>query len=260
MSHSGQLNAMHEISLIRYINVNDWARIIDLCVTASGHDPTIVNRALGYVANCTNNDTSNPSGSAPSTSEDVRRLLEKMQRSDIACHPAYAVSLIKTSDVAVGPLKGYIGDAYSDVIESSTDTSNRIEKDLKEIDEMNTYMRDVTTRKTALEIRSTKCDLCTQQLEMPSTHFWCKHSYHSYCLGGDVKCAKCSPDAEAKMISLQQRASSDTARDLSTTDADVFLKHLSASSDPLGYAMSYFGLGIFNMDERELEIVMGEAI
>ena len=58
-------------------------------------------------------------------------------------------------------------------------------------------------KNSPLIFQVSKCNLCSQPLELPSVHFMCKHSYHARCLGeNDVRigvenvteCPQCGPE------------------------------------------------------------------
>ena len=50
-------------------------------------------------------------------------------------------------------------------------------------------------KSSPIVFQSTKCELCRQQLELPTVHFMCRHSYHQRCLGeNDGECPRCAPE------------------------------------------------------------------
>eukprot|EP00913_Durusdinium_trenchii_P026701 g25051.t1 len=63
----------------------------------------------------------------------------------------------------------------------------------------------IKLRTEAKEFQNTRCFQCGLTLDVPAVHFFCGHSYHSYCTPSDGTCPKCSSGALPKLSLKEQR-------------------------------------------------------
>jgi hypothetical protein len=113
-----------------------------------------------------------------------------------------------------------------------------------------------------------KCHACSNGLNLPAVHFLCMHSYHVRCIQesllndslgqetinnlnkssdslSSLSCPRCSPEyRKVKEIKDSMRQSSSAH--------DRFYKQLEDSSDGFGTVAEYFGRGIFEKDNKNI--------
>lgn len=83
-----------------------------------------------------------------------------------------------------------------------------------------------------------KCSACHGQLEAPTVHFLCMHSYHQACLGDhDGVCLVCAPQCRRQTEQQQQQ------RTLARGHAEYF-KQVEGSADGFGTAAEFLGRGM----------------
>lgn len=95
---------------------------------------------------------------------------------------------------------------------------------------------------------NTRCAACGKQLELPTVHFLCKHSFHQTCLNmeagedGNVEgsCPRCRKDNDT-IRAIRK------AQDESADRHDMFLDALSRSSDKFGTISEFFGRGVMEI-------------
>merc|ERR1711920_375167 len=66
--------------------------------------------------------------------------------------------------------------------------------------------QEITSLRTQAQVfQQTRCSQCGLTLEVPAVHFFCTHSYHSYCVPADGGCPKCSSEALPRITLKEQR-------------------------------------------------------
>ncbi|XP_054266657.1 vacuolar protein sorting-associated protein 11 homolog isoform X1 [Macrosteles quadrilineatus] len=116
----------------------------------------------------------------------------------------------------------------------------------------NTKYKDETARirkqihnmqNSAIVFQGSRCCACNHQLELPSVHFLCQHSYHQHCFQSfsesENECPVCLPGNKHYMdlMKLQEQG-----RDLH----EAFHSQLDKAEDGFSLVADYFGRGVFN--------------
>ncbi|KAI9843512.1 MAG: hypothetical protein M1837_006266 [Sclerophora amabilis] len=91
--------------------------------------------------------------------------------------------------------------------------------------------------------QATRCSACGGNLDLPTIHFLCKHSFHQRCLNqtdtDEAECPKCaSNNATVRAIR--------TAQDETADRHDMFQDALQRSTDRFGTISEYFGRGVMS--------------
>ena len=112
-----------------------------------------------------------------------------------------------------------------------------IEKFKQDTNRMRLEIEEMQSK--AVVFKSTKCDLCNHELDPPSVHFMCKHSFHQSCLPEyEMECQTCAPDHRHVLHvkqSLEQKAG----------NHEQFFTQLESSTDGFKTIAEFFGKGIF---------------
>lgn len=125
---------------------------------------------------------------------------------------------------------------------------------------IDTYRTDTNKKRADIDRLSTKpetfnatrCSACSAQLDLPTVHFLCKHSFHQRCLNTpdtvpiglgereldqQTECPICAPQ-NATIRAIRK------AQEESATRHDLFLDALSRSRDKFGTISEWFGRGV----------------
>lgn len=109
---------------------------------------------------------------------------------------------------------------------------------MKEIDELGS--------KPAV-FQARRCSSCGGNLDLPTIHFLCKHSFHQRCLNKvdeDAECPVCAPqNATIKAIRERQARSTD--------QHELFQNELQRSKDKFGLISEFFGRGVMRSNVAE---------
>ena len=105
---------------------------------------------------------------------------------------------------------------------------------------------------SAIVFQASKCSVCSQQLELPTVHYMCKHSYHARCLeergmtgsSGEKECPRCAPEHQIVIDLLQKQAEMGTRYDLFKTKLDG-----RPECDRYSVITEYLGKSIFGLSQ-----------
>lgn len=161
---------MQEDVLRYYMDLGDTRNVVDHLNTYGKTRPHLYPLVLRWL-------TKTPAILAETT-KDVENILEHIERERIM-HPLGVVQLLSRNGVAsIGLVKAWLMTRIKESREEiETDqqliTSYRLETaaKLKQVKELG-------DEKTPKVFHSTRCSSCLGQLDLPSIHFMCDHSYH----------------------------------------------------------------------------------
>ena len=106
-------------------------------------------------------------------------------------------------------------------------------------------MDELGSKPTVFQTR--RCSSCGRNLDLPTVHFLCKHSFHQRCLndvGEDAECPMCAPqNATIKAIRDRQIQAAD--------QHDLFQSELQRSKDRFGLVSEFFGRGVMKPPNSE---------
>merc|ERR1719277_1573269 len=126
-------------------------------------------------------------------------------------------TLQQSSGITLGDVRPYLQGQFKRLGESVETSHSKARQDRQEIVRM---QQEITALRTQARVfLNTKCFQCGLPLEVPAVHFYCGHSYHSYCVPADGGCPKCSSEALPKMTLLEQR-------EAQAKNAEDFFKYL----------------------------------
>ena len=101
---------------------------------------------------------------------------------------------------------------------------------------------NLTNTKAPEVFQVTQCAACGGQLDLPSVHFMCKHSYHQRCLSdSDPECILCAQ--QHTMVQEIRRNQTRLA-----DRHDIFLNEVHDSDDGFAVVAGAFGRGLFSKD------------
>ncbi|PUU79070.1 hypothetical protein B9Z19DRAFT_1082628 [Tuber borchii] len=212
-------------------SAGDTAGAVRALKKYGAEEPQLYVAALSYF-------TSSPKVLADVGEAELQRVLKVIDEQGLM-KPLQVVQTLSTNAVAtVGMVKRYLGDT--------------IEKERREIENnrrmIETYKTETEKKKAEIEdlgskpsvFQSQRCLACSLQLELPTVHFLCKHSFHQRCLNNvddNPECPTCS--ASNQTIRTLRKAQDEYA-----DRHEYFNSQLQESRDKLGTVSEFFGKGV----------------
>lgn len=145
------------------------------------------------------------------------------------------------SGITLGDVRSYILNEFKqeqEMIVADTQTTNSYKKDTEKLKEQLETLKSGST-----VIQNSRCAACHHQLELPSLHFLCQHSYHQYCFQSfsenENECPACGPANKSLLDILKAREDN---KDLN----ESFHSQVEMAEDGFSVAAEYFGRGVFN--------------
>jgi len=188
----------------------DARRLMEVCKRSGQIDQSLWVQALSFLA-----------ADEGDHMEEIGEVLKHVENSDLMPLLMVIETLQKSSGITVGAVRPYLQGQFRRLVESVETSRGKASQDRQEIDRM---QQEITTLRTRAQVfQNTKCFQCCLPLEVPAVHFFCGHSYHSYCVPADGGCPKCSSEALPKITLLEQR-------EAQAKNAEDFFKYLQGSS------------------------------
>ncbi|XP_022916247.2 vacuolar protein sorting-associated protein 11 homolog [Onthophagus taurus] len=219
--------------ILRYhMSRGDTNAILSCCKRYGQQEPSLWTYALFYSVQ---NEENPPLDILP----EVLSAIAKEQ----LLSPQFVIEAIGTgkANINLGHISSYIMSEFKkeqDIIDSDSELTRKYNKDIESLrDQLETLKNGPTV------IQGSRCAACTHQLELPSIHFLCQHSFHQICFQSysenEKECPACQPENK-KIIELLK--AKENTKDLNET----FHSELDKRSDGVSLAAEYFGRGVFN--------------
>ncbi|XP_012258670.2 vacuolar protein sorting-associated protein 11 homolog [Athalia rosae] len=207
----------------------DNEQILATCKRFGHQDPNLWVQALWSVARDKN---------APS------KLL-----SDILTHiakgkllsPLMVIDALSTSmSCTLGDVRSYLNNvlrAENEKTQADADLTEKYRTDTLKLRE-----QILTIKNSTIIFQGSRCSACHHQLELPSIHFMCQHSYHQHCFQSfsenENECPACLPNNK-KLLDIIK------AQEQSRDVHETFHSLLDRAEDPFSLVADYFGRGVF---------------
>jgi len=225
-----QAGLYHQI-LAHHLTSGNWEAGLQACRRFGPSRPQLWVTALQQVAAC---------GSEVPPAQ-FREVLEQVERHRLLS-PLQVVSALSTCPTAtLGVVRDYLLRTL-DLEEKSIQEDQRV---IAQYQAQSAELRDKIDKLTGhvTVFQSTKCSACSQDLELPTVHFLCRHGYHQHCFQSysesDQECPACH--GENKKI-LDMVRSQEAGRHLH----DQFHAQLEKAEDGFTIVAEYFGRGLFS--------------
>lgn len=240
----------HELQLpVAYFEANnDIPSMLRFCLKNGSKDPTVWTQALNILA------------SQNGTERQIREVLMHIERYRLLPPLTVLELLHQSRAVTVDAVKDYFLRASDNLTDQLDHSHELLHSDKAEVSHM---AQEVNRFKTKAQVfESERCDFCFLPVELPSVHFRCGHSFHSYCLSNSADgraratqvaapehasyyCAICTPQFNAKRLLLSQR-------EAEARNVDDFFKFLRGSADGFDFILSCFGRGLFPSSQKTI--------
>jgi tetratricopeptide (TPR) repeat protein len=201
-------------------------------------DPSLYTLALSYFS-------SSPSIlSEPGVKDELQRVLQKIDLQNLMAPLQVVKVLSQGGAVTMGMVKIYLADNITRERKEIQTHRKLIESYRTETASKKAELEDLSNMPTTFQGR--RCSSCGGNLDLPTVHFMCKHSFHQRCLnstnlgdatGKGIECPICKPANDT--IKAIQRAQIEH-----TGQHELFKSALERSNDRFGTVSEFFGRGV----------------
>ncbi|CAE7683870.1 VPS11, partial [Symbiodinium pilosum] len=206
----------HQLLMQWCFEHKDAKRLLEICKRCGPADQSLWVQALSFLA-------SPESGGGHL--EEMGEVLRHIEDSDLMPLLLVIETLRSSNEVTIGDVRPYLQAQYRRLVESAETSRAKSVQDRQEIARMQQEITQLRTQ--AKEFQNTRCFQCGLTLEVPAVHFFCGHSYHSYCMPTDGTCPKCSSGALPKLLLKEQR-------EAQARNAEDFFKYLQGGAGDRG--------------------------
>lgn len=213
-----------------HIRQQDYKAVLASCRRFGHQDPSLWVQALWSCAK----DANMPS----SLLSEILSVIEKER----LLSPLLVVDALSNSTTAtLGEVRSYLMSVLQSESELTDQEQQLIDKYRQETERIRAQINNIQT--STIIFQGSRCNACNHQLELPSIHFLCQHSFHQHCFQSyaenENECPACLPNNK-KILDIIK--SQEQSRDLHET----FHSQLERAEDGFSLVADYFGRGVFN--------------
>lgn len=222
---------LYQQIIFYHIENRDLDAIMKTCERFGSYDPNLWVQALWFF--CKEEKNQKPY---------IITILNEIEKNNLLS-PILVVDIMAKSHTATLDLiKDYIIRYLQKENDQIAEDERLIKQYREETEKMRNQMEELRTNPKIFQV--SKCSGCNHQLELPSVHFLCGHSYHQQCFENysaehDSECPLCLSENQKVLdiIKLQEQN-----KDLH----EIFHHHLERADDGFSVVADYFGRGVFN--------------
>ncbi|KAI9828141.1 MAG: hypothetical protein M1832_003668 [Thelocarpon impressellum] len=173
--------------------------------------------------------------------DELDAVLKKIDQDGLMA-PLQVIQTLSTNSVAsMGMVKQYLSDTVEREAKEISYNRRLIDSYRTETEAKRKEIDELGSKPAVFQAR--RCSACGGNLDLPTVHFLCKHSFHQRCLNqvdDDVECPLCaSENATIRAIRKAQEESADRH--------DMFRDALERSNDRFGTISEFFGRGVLSV-------------
>ncbi|KAL9933611.1 hypothetical protein V8E36_007269 [Tilletia maclaganii] len=173
--------------------------------------------------------------------DDFTQVLDHIEQEDLMGPLEVVKALAKSRVANLGLVREYLLRAMmqeqEDIDSDRRLTNSYRDETAKKLSELS----ELSNPKTTHVFQTTKCSSCGGQLDLPTVHFLCKHSYHQRCLGEmETECPSC---ARSYGVIREIRRNNEAFADRH----DVFMAEVEDADDGFGAVANMFSRGLFGV-------------
>lgn len=222
-------NKLYQEILRFHLQKGDSEQVLATCKRFGHQDPNLWIQALWSVAK-------NKNVSAKLLADILSYIAQEKLLSPLMVIDAISTSLSCT----LGDVRNYLNSVLRSENEQTQADAELAEK--YRLDTSNLRKQIETIKSNTIIFQGSRCSACHHQLELPSVHFMCQHSYHQHCFQSfsenENECPACLPNNKKLLDIIKAQEQS---RDLHET----FHSLLDRAEDPFSLVADYFGRGVF---------------
>ncbi|XP_066990678.1 vacuolar protein sorting-associated protein 11 homolog isoform X3 [Macrobrachium rosenbergii] len=241
--HDGKLflwdqSGMYEELIAWYAERGDVENMLNLCVKKSTDKSTLWCSALKLLTS--------PSSLLPPDPQHLMTCLDKIEEHRLLPPLEVVDQLAASPHITLGHVREYLLRVVSTHSTTLAEEALRAEEYVQETSKMKETINNIRT--TAIQFTATKCNICNNELELPSVHFLCMHSFHQHCFESysesDADCPICLPERK-KMLDVIKAQVTETHR----SQHDQFHEHMERATDTFSVVADYLGRGVFTQHQ-----------
>ncbi|KAK6628467.1 hypothetical protein RUM43_002282 [Polyplax serrata] len=222
-------DAMYHQVLQYHLFQGDHKAVLATCKRYGHQDPSLWIQALWSVARQTD---------APSQLlSDILAFIEKEK----LLSPLLTVEALGDAPATLGQVRKYLMTVLEAEDELLAKESELIDKYTAETQKVKVHIKDLQTNTTIFQ--GSRCSICTHQLELPSIHFLCQHSYHQHCFQSysenENECIVCKRNNKQLLDMIKYQEQNHELH-------ESFHSQLEKADDGFSVVADYFGRGVFN--------------
>uniref|UniRef100_A0AAW0WVG1 RING-type domain-containing protein n=1 Tax=Cherax quadricarinatus TaxID=27406 RepID=A0AAW0WVG1_CHEQU len=186
---------MYEELLSWYAERGDMESLLAVCARKSQQYPRLWCSALKLL-------TSSTSVSAPDP-QHLMTCLTNIEQKGLLPPLEVVDELANSPHITLGQVRDYLLRVVSTHSATLSTETARTQQYSQETTKMRDTIHELRT--SATQFTATKCNICNNELELPSVHFLCRHSFHQHCFESysesDSDCPVCLPENK-KMLEV----------------------------------------------------------
>lgn len=218
-------NKMYESILKYHIAAGDYSAVVVCCRRFEHQKPGLWTQALWAL-----------SSQNPVPSKELSEILQVIERNKLLPPILVIEALSNAPSVKIGNVWPYLKKVIEAELEKKNEQTGNIEKYDAETKEVKKSIDEFKTKPVIFQ--GSRCGLCKKQLELPSVHFLCQHSFHQHCVqsyaDNDDECPPC-------LERNKQTISAIKAQEENRNLQEVFHSQLEGAEDGFSLAADYLG-------------------
>lgn len=124
---------------------------------------------------------------------DLLAILETIRERELMSTLEIVQTLSSTAHTHVGVIRDFIITSISSTVAATAADERAVQEYKVSTADTLEEIAQLADRNGARVFQMTRCTACAGQLDLPSVHFMCKHSYHQRCLGEEeAECPACA--------------------------------------------------------------------
>jgi len=216
--HAAERLGRFQLLMSWCIENRDAKRLLQVCKRCGSVDQSLWVQALSFLA-------ADGGAGGGDHVEEVCEVLQHLEESDLMPPLMVIETLQQSPNISIGAVRSYLQGQFKKLVDSVETSRGKARQDRQEIGRM---QQEIVTLRTGAQVfQNTKCFQCQLTLEVPAVHFFCGHSYHSYCMPADGHCPRCASEALPKMSLKEQR-------EQQARNTDEFFKYIQGGGGEAG--------------------------
>ncbi|RXG51486.1 Vacuolar protein sorting-associated protein 11-like protein [Armadillidium vulgare] len=228
-----ELAGMFDELLHWFASRGDYSNVVDVCERHGSQNKKLWCTALRVITG--------GSCDLPPDANLINTVLSKIDELELM--PALEVVELITSSphVTLGQVRDYLLKVVDSHSSSLNAERSLTENNKSETERLKNSIKSITT--DTIEFTGKKCNVCNNNLDLPSIHFLCKHSFHIHCFESysenESDCPVCLVENKKlrETLSLQERK---------TSRQEVLQEQLENAPECFTVVADYVGKGVFS--------------
>lgn len=212
-----------------HLNGKDYDSLVAFCKRFEHQEPNLWVQALWSVTTHENL----PQGI-------LSTILNAIERGNLLSTLLVIDALSHTQNIQLKNVRDYFKKILDNEISTLTKQQQDVEKFRKEIGEIEKMIESYKTMPAVFQ--ASRCGICNKQLELPTVHFLCQHSFHQHCI---ESFAEHENECPACLERNKQTVKAIKSQEENTDLHEIFHSQLENAEDGFSLVTDYLGRGVF---------------